>query len=213
MTPEDLAAKESFIIAFFDDLEAKLAFTAELESGGHDDEARTLCSIYIEALGNGLFYPASTYAANFSRALIDHSGLQLFSVASPGLLIKNLPFGSTSPAVRAEIQAALDSRPANGGSDLIDLLLAIRPEVSPSAFAFLEAEGWRGTVASATYAAVRSPGAHWFGSPQDLEFSQTTLNGIALPPVTFSHLHQAGLAVMTHARGVSISSGMWFGRF
>jgi hypothetical protein len=49
---EDQTSKMKFITAFFDDFDKKAAYLGELYKSGHRDEARILCSCYIDSLAS-----------------------------------------------------------------------------------------------------------------------------------------------------------------
>ena len=210
-TPEDLAAKIGYIRAFFDDLEGKVAFAKTLYEQKRMDEGRLLVCVYIESLGNGIYHPSQKFAANFCRALIEHSDHPILSVVLPHWLLTKLPWNSASTEVQSEIRNWLTPLPQRAGFTYSELLARARPGLSHHAFSFLEREGWVGTTSMAVYGELRSPGAHWFGSPGGVAFSETTWQGEPLMRIGFEDLHTALSGLLRQTRGVSLSSGLWFG--
>ncbi len=78
---------------FFDDLEQRAAFLAELFDGGRQDEALTLCCCYIDGLGGLLYGRSCTGSArNFSRILREHGGERELDLISPLGLVRYLEF-------------------------------------------------------------------------------------------------------------------------
>ena len=94
MRAEDRAAKPGRIVAFFEDLEAKVAFAAHLERSGHRDEALLLTCCYVEGLGNSLAL-SQRGAESFVEALRLHGGDCRFDLILPTYLSASLPYKST----------------------------------------------------------------------------------------------------------------------
>jgi hypothetical protein len=175
------------------------------------DEARLLTCVYLESLSNGVFYPSTKFAANFCCLLAEHGDDQRFQVVTPRWLLDHLPWGSCNPTVKDQVVTLLGSRPQDEGlllSELTDLALT---RVDCAAQGFLAREGWVGTTAHIAYSDVRSPGAHFFGSPGGVLFSRTTWRGQPFGRIGFEELHGALTAAVTRVRALSVSSGLWFG--
>src|SRR4051812_46272776 len=105
---EDLVAKKEFIQAFFDDLEKRIQFTDTLFAEEHRDEARLLCCVYIEALGNGLEGNTLGGAATFTKVLELYGGEPLLSLIHPKALRESLPYKNASPNDRSTLQRAVN---------------------------------------------------------------------------------------------------------
>jgi len=210
-TPEDLAAKIGFIKAFFDDLEEKVAFAKTLYQGGRRDEGRLLTCVYIESLGNGIYHPSQKFASNFCRALIEHSDEALFTIVLPHWLLTKLPWGSASQQVANELREFLSPLPSRVGLAYPEFILLAERALGQAAFRFLARDCWVGTTARVLYEELRSTGTHWFGSPGGIAFSNTIWKGEPLTRIGFEHLHSALCTLLMHTRGLSLSSGLWFG--
>jgi len=210
-TAEDLVAKKGFIEAFFEDLDAKIAFTDELHATGHEDEARLLCCTYIEALGNGLSSVQLGGAASFSNVLEAHGGEPTLALIHPKALKESLPYGSVSPADRVVLQSSIAALPPNEVLTKAELLKVLGPNLSVAALAFIDREYWRATIATIVYGNIRSLGVHWFGSPSTLTFSSTTHHGTQVPDIDFAFLRRALGRTFAHAKHLSLTTNKWFG--
>ena len=210
-TPESLAAKIKFIREFFVDLAEKASYAQALYLARRRDEARLLACIYIESLGNGLYYPETPFSRNFCRALIEHSASERLSLVAGKWLLKRLPWKSIASPPRAELEGMLRAIDIDEAVLYGDFLLTARPLLSPKSFAVLEREIWRGTTAMVLYSELRSPGVHWFGSPGGISFSETTFRSLPLGRIGFEDLHAALETILEYTKGVSLSSGNWFG--
>ena len=91
-----------------------------------------------------------------------------------------------------------------------EVLNVLRPQLFPDHFRWLEPQLWRGSIANAVYASLRSPGVHYGGVGHGLSFS-ATFHGEKLPRVDFHNLHSALTSLAAHARKVSEETGKWFG--
>jgi hypothetical protein len=209
---QDLIAKKGFIEAFFEDLAKKIAFTDDLYSSGHEDEARLLCCTYIEAIGNGLEDPSTGAAECFVRVLEQHGGESVLALIHPKALKESLPYKSVAPADKLALDSAIAGLPPNEALTKPELRSLLAPKISGAALSFLERESWRATVAMIAYGHIRSLGVHWFGSPSALTFSSTTHHGTQLPDVDFALLRRALDRIFAHAKQLSLATNKWFGR-
>ena len=210
-TPEDLAAKLGFIAAFFDDLLDKAAYCATLYHGNRDDEARLLTCVYLESLGNGVFHPSTRYAANFCHLLAAYGDTPRLSLVTPRWLLDRLPWRSANQQTATAIRTLLTSLPQEEAFLLPELEDLARRHLSLKAQHFLERESWLGTTAMVIYGELRSPAAHFFGSPAGILFSRTTWRGQPLGRIGFEDLHTALTKAVEAVRALSLSSGYWFG--
>ncbi len=209
----DLAAKKGFIQAFFDDLREKVAFTDDLFAQGHQDEARLLVCCYIESLGNGLVDSTATPARNFVQAVVDHGDDPALALIHPKLLQTSLPLKSVSPADRAALQAAFAGLAPDKALKEKELFAVIGTALSTDAVAFLRRELWRARFAMIAYSNIRSIGAHFFGSPSSVSFSQMTHGGKPVSEIQFSTLRSVLARVIDHAETLSLTTNKWFGQF
>lgn len=208
---EDLAAKQRFMEAFFDDLQRRVALTEELLEREFGDEARLLCCCYIEGLGNWLNPSGPQGVAAFVKAMTEHGGDPRLALILPERLGASLPPKNAAPAVLAEVRRALAGFPPDQAFAPSEFVGALPAPLTAEAVGFLDAERWRGTVASIAYEHIRSLGAHWLGSASGLSFSSTTHQGVPLPTVDYRMLRNALDRILHHARALSLASGKWFG--
>jgi hypothetical protein len=211
MTPEDLEAKRTFIVAFFDELDTKIAFLEQLTENGNGDEARMLCVCYLDGLSNWLCHDSSQLARNFVHTLTSFSKETLFRVIVPAWLLKSLPWKSTSPSDESAVRATLGLLPPKSGllPDAIESTVAAY--LSEKQCSWLRDEMWRGTVAATVYTRVRSPSVHWLGSAYGITYSQTEFNGAPLRSIDFDILYGALKDIALHARLISVKTDKWFG--
>jgi hypothetical protein len=208
---EDLAAKQRFIEAFFDDLQQRVNLTEELFERDLGNEARLLCCCHIEGLGNWLNPDLPAGARTFVKVVADHGGDPELVLILPKRLTDSLPWKSASPAVKAELRATLVMMPQDEAYTESDFIAALPSSTTAEARSFLQREMWRGTVASIAYEHIRSLGAHWLGSSSGVSFSSTTHQGVPVPTVDYPMLKNALDRILSHARAVSLTSQKWFG--
>jgi hypothetical protein len=212
-TPADLAAKKRFIQAFFDDLRRKAAFTDDLYTQDHQDEARLLVCCYIESLGNGLAGSTSNAARNFVQAVVDHGGDPALALIHPKLLQTSLPLKSVSAGNKAALQTALGGISSDKALSEAELFAAIGTGLPPDAITFLRRELWRGRFAMIAYSNIRSIGAHFFGSPGSVSFSKMTHGGKPVAEIQFSTLRSLLTRLLDHVEALSLNTNKWFGQF
>lgn len=208
---EGQEAKRRAMDDYFRDVQARAAFTLELDRQGHRLEARILCCCYIEALGNRIHGDGKVGAKQFTNVLAQHGGEPALALIVPLALERYLPFKSAAPAVRDEVKSALASLPRDRAFELAEIRRHLFPSLSPAATKFLEPELWRGTVANIAYSRFRSPGVHWAGGPGAVIIDRVDGAGEAVPEVNFPILHRALVRIVAHARSISLSNGKWFG--
>jgi hypothetical protein len=210
-TAEDLEAKRLFIDAYFEDLGKKIQFLVTLREDDHEDEAYLLCLVYLEGLSNWLNLPSKDSPRHFSKALTSHSGNEeLFSLVRPGWLTKALPWGSAPKGLDAALAIANSTLPDDEWMLPTELLDGVRPHLTADQLTWLEPEVWRGSIANAVYATLRSTGVHYGGVSHGLSFS-STFHGKAVPRIDFQNLYPALVSLAAHARKVSEETGDWFG--
>lgn len=90
MQPQDVAAKRSFIEAYFDDAQKSVAKLAVLAGAGYHDEAVVLCLVYIDRAAQKLFWPSGQTGANFVCALSEFGQDPEFSQVHPKQIVAAL---------------------------------------------------------------------------------------------------------------------------
>lgn len=210
---ENLQAKMKFIEAFFGDLAIKIAFLKELYNTGHSDEARILCSCYIDSLASGLYWPEEQNKFNFVQVLKEHGGEEIFSYIHLKMLEDALLKKTKSKkwgAICAKIFPVLqqDSGKLYHQDEVIDLIL---PFLKDSEIDEVKKELWRGSFAAIAYAQVRNLSVHFFGPPEGITFSNTTFQGVQCPAIEFDLLHKSLKHIAIAAKEKSVNSKKWFG--
>lgn len=207
---ESKEAKMSFIVAFFDELDDKIDFLAQLLEQGRRDEALTLCAAYLDGLSNWLSTDSGAHR-NFSRTLGALGGEPVFGLVLPAELLKALPERSAPPGCSDALRSWVTELTDNEAWVPYELTQALNEPLGRDAASWISNEYWRGTVASAVYSRIRNPGTHWLGSAEALTFSSTTHRGAPLPDIGFDMLYRALRRIATHARQLSIDTNKWFG--
>jgi hypothetical protein len=210
-TAENLEAKRYFIAAFFEDLEKKVRFLDDLIEQGHADEARLLCTTYLDGLGNWLRPGSYGSARNFCTVLTNHGGETVLSLIIPDFLLEKLPWGSAPGGAKAEIEMACNSLTPHEAYAPPDFIASVRGNLSSTNARWLETELWRGAVANAVYDRIRSRSVHWLGSLPALGFSKTSYQGQPIPHADFEMLSRALNRIVDHAKVLSLQTNRWFG--
>lgn len=219
ISDDNLKAKVSFIRAFFDDLDTKITFLIELYSAGHRDEARVLCSCYIDWLASALYWPEEWNNFNFVRVLKEHGSEEIFPYIHPKMLeeslLKKANSNPTKPnrkwtAICNKISPALQLARGRFYSEqeIIDLL---SPLANSSEKEDIKMELWRGTFAAIVYTQVRNPSVHAFGPSDGITFDETTFKGQPVPAIEFTMLHNSLKRIAIVAKEKSINTKKWFG--
>ncbi len=204
-----LPAKQQMIKGFFDGFEDKVDRLQELRAKGFDDEAFTLCLVYIDRLASGHFGgKAGHNRRNFCRVLAELSGNPLFGLIHPRelreLAREHCPFATKL------VDDIVSSRP--------DTLLdekQIADEIRKSTLSEEEKNQiitnlWRASLASITYDSIRVAEAHGPGSG-GLSFDKTIYNGQIGLTLDFAKLFDALKEILKRVAETSMSTGEWFG--
>lgn len=210
MNNRDANAKRETIRAYFDRLQEKADFTAELNRTGHRDEALLLCCVYIEALGNRLYWPREGARANFARILVEHGGDTRLALVHPKVLLKALGSRKDLRGLADKLASRLPCDPVQLVT-LEDLDARASMQLTDSERRLLDEQKLLGTLASIAYARLRSSLAHLGGGPKAILFSQATYQGKAAPEVEFDSLHGALLRVISVLRRRSLDANAFFG--
>lgn len=211
---DNLQAKMNFIKAFFDDLDNKIAFLGDLYSKGHRDEARVLCSCYIDGLASALYWPEERNNFNFVRALKEYGREHIFPYIHPKLLedvlLKKAANSSKWETICKKISPVLQ-RARGRFYDEQEIINLLSPLLNNSEMGDVEKELWRGTFAAIVYAQVRIPSVHGFGPPNGITFDNTTFKGQQVPSIEFTMLQNSLKRIAAVAKETSMNSKKWFG--
>jgi hypothetical protein len=209
---ENRQAKLEFIKAFFKDLEDKIAFLDELYSLKRRDEAKVLCSCYIDALAANLYWPEERSNYNFVRILNEYSKEEIISYIHPKMLGDALSRknGRKWKTINDKILSTLkDSRGRlYNDSEILEIL---SPLVNSTELDKIKQELWRGTYAAIIYNEVRIPSVHGFGTADGITFDKTTFKGQPAPPIEFPLLYGCLKDIEFRVRNLSLSTEKWFG--
>ena len=210
---ENRQAKLDFMRAFFNDLDNKINFLSELYRD-HRDEAKVLCSCYIDALSVALYWPDERNKFNFVRVLKEYGGEEIFLYIHPkkleDALAKLITRSSKWKAIKAKTSQTLQQ--ARGRlyteQEIFDLLF---PLLNNSEQENIKKELWRGSFAAIVYSEVRIPSVHWFGPPDGVTFDNTTFRGQPVPSIEFVTVYPCLKRIASIAREKSLITEKWFG--
>ena len=212
---ENRQAKINFIRAFFNGLDTKTVFLDELFKTGHRDEARVLCSCYIDWLASALYWPEERNNFNFVRILKEHGGEEIFIYIHPKMLKdtflklikrKNKKWTTIYKKISPALQQPQGKLYAE--QEIIDLL---SPLVTNSEMENIRKEIWRGTFAAIVYERFRNPSVHAFGPSDGITFDNTTFKGQPVPSIEFSMLYNCLKRIIAAAKEKSLRTEKWFG--
>lgn len=208
---ENQKAKRSFITAFFDDAEARIAFLSELAAAGHEREAMTLCLTYIDSFAQWLCWPSTATGRNFVEAVTQFGGDTLMGLAHPLQAIRAFSRMQLPWKALAERIAHAFPGPVH---ELLPTQLfeeALVHHLTPAELTQLMPEVWRVTIANVVYQHLRNPSVHGFGAGGGIILSQTTYHGQPVPILGFSQLKNCAWGLVAEARGRSEANWEWFG--
>src|SRR5574341_345917 len=80
---DEKSRKAEYIKAYFDDLQSRVAFLAELDDKGRKNEALMLCCCYIEALGSRQSREPDRKAKNYCSVLAEHGNNEIWRLIHP----------------------------------------------------------------------------------------------------------------------------------
>lgn len=197
------------IKSFFNKFSERIERLQQLKSIGFEEEAFTLCLVYIDRLASGHFGGAAgRNAENFCRALSQLSGNPLFGMIHPRQLREQ---------VEKHFQTA---------TGIIDLVTHQKPaallqekevadEVRKSSLPPEQKEElvknlWRASMAKIAYDYLRVPEIHGPGSG-GLSFAETIYNGQTGIRLDFDKLHDALKEIFRRVFDDSMRINEWFG--
>lgn len=210
-TAADLEVKAQAIKDYFDDREAKVAFTRELYKNGRSDEAMILCCVYIESFGTALYWPLSGARRCFAQVLIEHGGEPEFSLIHPRALVEGLRGLCANCAKIADLLNQKLSGLPSELRTIPDFLSLTRPGLSDDQASELESNIWYGTLAAIAYKRLRSAAVHCGAAPDYISFDQTSYKGGPAPELSFDLLYQGLSRVFAVCRKRSVESCRFFG--
>ncbi len=210
-----------YIEAFFKVLNDKVAFLRRLFDSSHQDEAMTLCCVYIDGLGQAIYFPDKRSSFNFIRALREHGEQPeqpYFDLVFPTGLVRWVDAWvkdkeEKHPQFRG-LSTKVDSALASVKGQLVseaDLRRVLSQGLSHNEFQIVSPELWHGTLAYVAYQRLRSPFVHTLRGYSGVSFGQTTYNGQPVPEIDFSRLYGALESVIRYAYKISVESGKFFG--
>lgn len=208
-------AKMSFIGVYFDDLDAKINYLDELYETGHRDEARVLCSCYIDWFASALYWPWSEKKNNFYfvKILKEHGGDEIFLRIHPQMLEDALREKANGPkwtAICNKTSAALQHARGRlyNEQEIIDLLSSL---LNNTEIDDVKKELWRGTFAAIVYLKIRIPSVHGLGTPDEIFFDNTIYQDKQIPSIDFLMLYPCLKRIVVVARERSLSTAKFFG--
>lgn len=208
---DNLKAKKEFILAFFDDMDDKIAFLDKLYKAGHKDEAQILSACYIDGFSSNLYRQEKKgNKFNFIKALKEHGGEDIFSLIHPQMLVDDLPKeGKKWKIIREKISLTFQQLNSQLYREQ-EIIALLSTSLNESEINKIKNEFYRGTFAAIIYHYYRNMATHGFG-PTTTSFGNTTINGHPPPNIDFNLVYKALKNVALAARNKSINSNMWFG--
>jgi hypothetical protein len=214
ISEEDQRTKMMFIDAFFDEFQKKLDYLEELDISGHHDEARILCSCYVDWLASALYWPDGRTNRNYVKCLSEHGGKEIFSHIHPKMLddalYKLASGGRKWTAIHGKISCKLRGaeRRLYG---VMEIIVELTPLLTPSEKRDIEQQLWRGTFGAIVYERFRVASVHSFGPPDGTTFDNMEFQGCPVPAIDFRMVHDALKRIIIVAKNLSERSGKWFG--
>lgn len=209
--PEEVAAKQSQMGAYFDAALERVAFLDELVARGRESEALTLCLIYIDRFAQLLHWPRKSVGKNIVDALCKHDRHPFLSLVHPLEMIRamnamNDPWRSRAATLKTHFPG-----PQYELMDPLKFLKSISSSLTSAELADLRQELWRGTIAAVAYYWMRIPSVHGFGSSPSLHFDNTKYRGVDAPQLNLHVLKSPLRSMIEEARSRSIAACEWFG--
>lgn len=211
-TQADLDAKLGFIEAYFDDLRTRIDFLKELHSSGHGDEAMLLCCCYIDGLATYLYWPDTGSHQNFVRAVKEFSPHHFLArIHARQLLDAVARLRSNRADSALPVLRALEHTAGGALQEAEEIERFLAAQADDAARSWILKNLWRGTLASIAYEGLRVPSVHSLGSAGGISFSTATLDGEAVPDITFEPLWATLEPMYDEARKRSLATNQWFG--
>jgi hypothetical protein len=214
ISEEDQRAKMGFIDAFFDDFDNKVSYLTDPYNAGRRDEARTLCSCYIDGLASALCWPDERTNYSYVKILKEHGGNEIFAYVHPKMLDEALNKLSKRGERWKIIHRSVSGELGTADRRLYEeheILELFAPLLDVSAMEAVSKELWRGTFAAIIYDRFRVAAVHGFGPPDGTTFDDTTFQGTPVPPIDFFMVHDCLKRIVGVAGELSKKSIKWFG--
>ncbi len=208
---EDQEAKLEFINAFHEEADEKIDFLVWLNNEKHQQEALTLCLIYIDSFSQWLCWPSSGSGKNFVKAIVGFGGNPLMGLVHPLSAIRSLKM--LSPEIWGPISNQIQNVFPGTAYELIsedDFLEQLKLTLTSEQFKTLKSECWRATLAAIAYYSLRNPSVHSFGA-LELSFSSTTYRGENIEGMGFTVLHKIVKNLHEELHRRSLANIQWFG--
>ena len=212
MTDSDTDSKRRFIAAFFDDLDRKAAFLAELWNGGRQDEAVTLCCCYLDGVANNCRWDEASSAKNFVVTVQAFGGEPDLALHSGLGLVRALR--AANKAALSTLANDIDTALGTALPDLVsaeELLRRLRGSLGQASYAAAKKHLWKGSVAAIAYNRVRSPFVHELRGYGAVIVGSTNTNGAHEVSLAFPLLHRVLTRLLATMRARSDDSVKWFG--
>jgi len=204
-----LSPKQTFIEAFFRDFGEKVKRLEDLRSQSLQDEAFTLCLVYIDRLACGHY--GGKYGRNrenFWRALKELSGNPLFGMIHPLRLVEQTK--AKCPSATALIDSITIKKP--------HALLAedkLAEDIRASSLTDCEKVNlisnlWRSSIANISYDYIRNAEVHGPGSGGQ-QFDESIYQGKVGVTLDFQVFYDALRAILLRVKEVSVKTSQWFG--
>ena len=201
-------SKALYIKAYFEDLQKRIAFLAELHAMGRKDESLMLCCCYIEALGSRESMEPQRKAKNYCTILAEQGHNEIWRLVHPkklkDVLSKNGLFGGVFNTLEPLIDGF--------GSQLIDpqeLLARLDPSLNEQQKSWLHDNLFKGSMANISYEHIRSELVHDI-SGGSISFSETIYKGGPVPDLTFDVLYSSLRKIVDVSQSKAISTNKWW---
>jgi hypothetical protein len=211
-TPEDVAAKEALMNAYFDKALERVSFVERLAAEGHEIESLTLCVVYLDGLSQLLSWPEKEVGRNFVQTLCSHDQSGYLSLIHPLQLIRafdsmNRPWTPRARALETRYSGppySLMSR--EDASNAIGETFSSKNEVAE-----VVRQLWRGTLAAVVYHWMRNPSVHGLGGSPRITFDETNFKDTCPPAISLGTLLPPLKEMLRQARERSLNRCEWFG--
>lgn len=210
MNEQDRNAKAGFIDAYFDNLQERVDFLAELWSATKQDEALTLCCCYIDGIANHAYWDADASAHNFASVLMEFGGEPDLLLHSPLSLVRWMEkSGAKGQDVLSKTLRAIPEVELRKLFLPDDFYRFIESQYRHNDFGKVKKHLWRGSVAYIAYTHLRNPFVH------NLAGSGGVLIGADDSPqrieVGFPTLYRALKRILVEMRERSVADVKWYG--
>jgi hypothetical protein len=203
-----LLLKLKCIEAFFGKFKQRVERLEDLRSQSFEDEAFTLCLVYIDRLASGHY--GGRYGQNrknFWRALKELSGNPLFGMIHPQHLL-----GQTK-ARYPSATSLIESITSRKNRELLEED-KVAEEIRTSSLKDCEkikliSNLWRVSIANISYDYIRNAEVHGPGSGGQL-FGESVYKGQVGVTLDFETFFDALRSILARVTAMSISSGQWF---